>query len=310
MPRSNSRVMIFGLMCVVPVLLCFIGGGVLLYVAADESSGEVAQRVQDHQTAAQLEEKCRVLHRRIAELEEQLREADRRLEKAKKAEGLQSQVSQLQQERERLQQELEQLRKQWEEIQKRLSTSSHELARLEQEVAKAQAKLAHLQQKIQEMQPGPGEAQDQGPTMAELEAAKQQLTEALQRQNNINEQKQARLDELSQKVKEPGRTLRVDEIRGSGQWQLPPNPLYVECDGQGILLQPEKCRLPTRPTSSQEEEFLRTVRDRKYVLFLVRPNGFDSFRVYRQLLRQKAGGIDYGYEPIRQDGEVLYPERN
>ncbi len=310
MPRTHSRLMILGIVCAVPILLCLIGTGVLLYLVADGNSAEVGQLVQRRQTAAELQQQIQALRRRIEQLKQRLQEVDRRLADAQQAKILQSQIAQLQQEKQRLQQELEKLLKLWEELQKRLSANTQELEKLQRQAEEAQVELARLEQKIREMQPGPGDPKDPGPTIAELQAQHANISQKIESQKRQNEQAQARLDELAQAVKHPDKYIKLGEIRGSEHWQAPPNPLYVECDQQGILLQPENRRLPVQPDSSSKADFLQTARQRKYVLFLIRPNGFDSFRNYRKLLEQQASEVDYGYEPIRQDGRVLYPERS
>ena len=308
MRPTHSRLMVMGIVCVVPVLICMMGAGVLLYIVAQNSSAEVAQLTQRQHTATQWQEKIQSLRQRIAQMEEQLREVDRRLAEAQKAQSLQQQIAQLQQEKQRLQQERERLRNQCEALQSQAAAKAHELEKLQQEVAQAQARLAHLLQKIREMQPGPSDPHtpDPGATLAELRSASQSLQEKLERQKRMNEQKQAELDRLQEELTSNRPRFKIQTIRGSEQWQVPPNPLYVECDGQGIVLQPENQRLPSHPNTEQEDHFLRVVRERKYVLFLIRPNGFQSFRKYRGLLEEKAEEIDYGYEPIPQDAVVDY----
>ena len=48
-----------------------------------------------------------------------------------------------------------------------------------------------------------------------------------------------------------------------------------------------------------------------YVLFLIRPNGFESFFEYRQLVlsraKQPGGAIEHGYEPVNSDSKLVYP---
>ena len=130
---------------------------------------------------------------------------------------------------------------------------------------------------------------------------------ALEEQRRKNEQAEAEWAGLKQE-KSPD-SVRVQTIWGPTKWNPPPNPLYVECDGQGVVLQPEGVRAPAQPDEPGRARFVQIARQRRYVLFLVRPDGFASFRQYRSLVARN--NLDYGYEPINQNGRVIYdPSRS
>lgn len=83
--------------------------------------------------------------------------------------------------------------------------------------------------------------------------------------------------------------------------------LFVECDGRGVLVMPDEIRYPADPGPDVRRQFLDQARRKGYVVFFVRPEGFDSFREYREIVEENGGGIDYGYEPVDDDWQILYP---
>jgi len=296
------------LLFVVPTALCLVGAGALLHVAAR------AAMVVKEDTAKKLEEvkqQAEALAKGIDELRDQIDAVKERVQqgkdRAEQAQRLQATLERLEEEKARLSRQLEELMRKLSELEKELGKQHEECRRLRRQLATARRKLEQLQRALQQMQPDPdgaGPSNPTGPSLQELAEAIAAAKAALEALVRDIEQAEAERDQLRQETDDPN--IRVEEIVGWLPWQPPPRPLYVECDGQGVLLQPEGVRLPLWPSDQQEEQFVRTARQRRYVLFLIRPDGFRSFDRYRPLV--KNNNVDYGYEPINQNGRVSYPE--
>lgn len=311
MLRTDGKV-ILGVLLILPTLLCFVGAGALLHVAVRASAAkqeQAHQRIEDQlekdrQTAEQLSAA-------VEEVERQIQQIRKRLAELQAAEHCQAELARLQTRKEELQAQLSSLRGELEKLERRLGVAGEECDDLRHKVAEARRKRDELHEQLAAMAPSSkgdsdGDPQGEEPSPDELKACIAQVEHRLQDQKRKNEQAQAEWHSLQQQPADDSR-IAVGEIRGTQQWQPPPNPLYVECDGNGILLQPETVRLAAEPGEEERGRFVDVARRRGYVLFLIRPDGFKSFRQYRSLI---SGEVDFGYEPIKQHARVIYPERS
>lgn len=306
MLRTN-RAIIVGVLLVVPTLLCLMGVGAFLHVVVHAATVEEEHARQ--QAQRQLEDDQRdaeELSRDIEKLERTIEDIQRRLAEAAQGRDCQDNLAQLQAQQERLQRELAAVLQKLEEWEERLGAGNKDSEELRRQLSEARQKIETLKQQLAEMKPAAegenAEPPQPGPKLAELRRAIAAAKGAMERQTRKNEQLQAELNGLRQSSRDPN--IKIDAIHGSVDWQPPPDPLYVECDGQGIVLQPESVRLRADPSDEEMKRFAQTARRRRYVLFLIRPDGFTAFQQYRVQIGQDK--IDFGYEPINQDGRVLY----
>ncbi len=102
-------------------------------------------------------------------------------------------------------------------------------------------------------------------------------------------------------------------------------PVYIEWNGKTLLVHPTlkstPVTIPATVLGDNIEEFLadfeyeirntyfgrllecvKIKRDRRYLVILIRPSGFDNFLLLREFLL--AQGIDIGYEPLGQHWDL------
>ena len=95
--------------------------------------------------------------------------------------------------------------------------------------------------------------------------------------------------------------------RGSGRVAV-----FAECEKSGVKLMPAGTFLPKEVRSQSRQTFLSQATATRYVVFLVRPQGFDSFEKYREVIEDynetHTERIDFGYEPADADWKFVYPE--
>ena len=70
------------------------------------------------------------------------------------------------------------------------------------------------------------------------------------------------------------------------------------------MLLPQGTRLSTAELGVGPPNFLQAI-DRRHVEFLIRPDGFQSFRVARDLAEQH-GASSIGYEPVDANWRLKY----
>ncbi len=300
MLRGNHT-MIVGALYLLPVLLGLIGVGALLHVVRAAAGQEDALAALDQQQSEELR-----LNATIEELESQIEDIRQKLARLEEARARKSELERLREELERLDQQRSTQQHEIEKLAARSAARAEDRGALDRQRAEARRRLQDLEREVA-VQKSEIDRQrpDEGYSLDDLQARIASLANRLQQQQRLNEQAQKDLDDLQQVPEDS--TIRVDEIRGTADWPLPPNPLYVECDGRGVVLQPENVRLPAQLGERDQERFVEIARKRQYVLLLIRPDGYDSFWQYRPLLVESS--VMYGYEPISQHGRVVYPER-
>ena len=86
-------------------------------------------------------------------------------------------------------------------------------------------------------------------------------------------------------------------------------PTFVECRGDKGVLQPQARRSAPSPAPTTGRRS-SPPRSTHYVVFLIRPDGFDCFENYRKVLLaaspSEPAPIDFGYEPVNADWELDY----
>lgn len=123
-------------------------------------------------------------------------------------------------------------------------------------------------------------------------------------------------DELKRQIAElerQGRNLRrqieeksaVDASKIFGGTDSGKIPQWVECVESAVILQPQGERITVAELEKESSVFMRAL-DRGYLVFMIRPSGFDAFKVARALAAKK--NVSIGYEPIDSDWVLKFPE--
>ncbi len=96
-------------------------------------------------------------------------------------------------------------------------------------------------------------------------------------------------------------------------------PVYVEWDGDAVTIHPVGDRVLWAAASAKEGQndtpFGQLLagtyehREQQYLVFLVRPSGFDNFAAVEALVADWQ--IEFGYEPINQEWDIrTHPRRS
>ncbi len=87
-------------------------------------------------------------------------------------------------------------------------------------------------------------------------------------------------------------------------------PIYVECDGDGIIIHPEQTRVPIASlyeSSKGMKQLLGQLQagpGKKYLVLLVRPSGIDSYERCLRIAKQK--DIKVGKDALLSGGDVIF----
>jgi len=152
----------------------------------------------------------------------------------------------------------------------------------------------------------PGVRQQNARLNVSLEKLKQDLQEAETELQRLS----AECD-VARKEKDKERR-RVDVTALDGTRKVSDHkPVFVECSRGKAILQPQERTLSADPGAADRETLLAAARRTRYVVFLVRPDGFRCFENYRSFVisaGQKTGApIEFGYEPVNADWELVFP---
>ncbi len=81
---------------------------------------------------------------------------------------------------------------------------------------------------------------------------------------------------------------------------LEKKPIYVECQPDRLVIHPQQQFIPLEDISNYDAPFMRLIRNidrnRQYIIFAVRPQGIDCFKLARYIVEKWE--IDLGCEPI------------
>jgi len=324
MSKAARKPVVIGLL-LAPLLCCVIAVGAFLHVAVAfvEAQGqEQADRWNQVEKLAgatkDLEKQIAGLDQRIAELRRQLAEQRKRADVANQ---LEEELRRLREQKVRLEQELAELRKklakakemvaegkkQVEKEREAKTTKQEKIRRKQEDVARAENNVARTDKevgKLLSLDDLPGESSND--LQNQLAQKQQKLRDEQLKAEKLN----AQLADLGKTPKAMEPTFVVERIKSTRRWNAP-SPVYVECDGKGVLLQPEGMRLSSRPDASDIARFLGAAEKTRYVLFLIRPSGYRSYQSYCEILNRENGKrgspMDYGYEPINEDWNLIYP---
>ena len=219
----------------------------------------------------------------------------------------------LQAAREDVQWRLEQLRDSREQTEAQLEEARLELGHIEDHTRRLRQQMADLEASWSLTKDQSNKAIEHRELLvAELAKAEAEL-----------EQARRRLAETQQAVKNRKKSYAIVPYRGPhGTFR---RPIYLECRGDKIVLQPEGIELtaddfdgpmgPGNPLATtlraarehmlRQRQFDPNAAGEPYPLLLVRPNGIDAYYAARMAL--KSWGTDFGYELVEQDWELQFP---
>ncbi len=171
-----------------------------------------------------------------------------------------------------------------------------DLAALRQKVAAMEALLRQLEALRSE----------RGTRERERHDLVKKLREAEELQHRLLSERDRAKNEI-----QPGpKTYSVTALNAGGARRNNP-ALFAECGARGVTLQPMGKALSSKIESGEQESFLSLARQAGHVVFLVRPEGFESFYGYRSLLmsenRRSSRTIEMGLEPVDADWALKYP---
>ncbi|MEO2049528.1 MAG: hypothetical protein ABGX16_23470 [Pirellulales bacterium] len=221
------------------------------------------------------------------------------------------------------------------QLQLRLEQLHHDqqqLAKLQEQAEASQRdeqlRLSHLEEHTRRLEH----------ELAKLQLASQQLQATENKQLVDQEQAKHELTRLKKLIEDS--RLQVDSLRkqavGKRSYAIIPykgpqgtvrRPIYLECDKDGVVIQPEGIRLTSRDFLTRFDsgnplaKALRAARDLlntraakagdteppdPYPLLVVRPDGIQQYLAARTAI--KSWDADFGYEFIDQQWTLQYPE--
>ncbi|MDQ6665604.1 MAG: hypothetical protein M3Z23_14580 [Acidobacteriota bacterium] len=184
-----------------------------------------------------------------------------------------------------------------------LDQEKRKLTQQQETLQKARATLTDLQKQLQDQLRQATERTRNMSRQAELDRAK---AEADAQARLIESQKQlAALDKKAGELRQEiiDRKTLFDPQRIFGGAKTGGTPQWVECAKDLIVLIPQAERI-SLDKLKKGSSFDKAVTG-KYVVFLVRPNGFETFNVARAAAEEN-GAEGLGYEPIDAAWQVKY----
>jgi len=183
---------------------------------------------------------------------------------------------------------------------------------LDASIKEMRAREAALDRSTRERDSSVARLQDdltvQSEAAASLEELRARVAAAEKQRTELN----VKLDALKQSQAKQEKILSVMALSGRHRTNTRP-AMFVECMADGVFLQPRQERLPVRPAAVERGVFTAFIEETDYVVFLIRPDGFESFWQYYRLARSRnaspSTAIDVGYEPVNADWHLLYPEQ-
>jgi len=258
------------------VICCLIGTGVFLHLATSTIDEQQEQETNLAQRLQEEENASQALKKKLVDLEEEMSQKKRLLE----AESTQNEAS----------------RKGEEEL-RRLESMA---ARFGEIILSVNRKIAILRGQLDSLQKEHAESgvfrED---TRRKLEAANAEHRRLVSERNA-----------LLQKSKENQKVYSVTSLNEGGALRTRP-AVFVECRANEVIVQPLGKRFNFQKGNEEEAAFLTMVKSTRYVVFLIRPDGFESFRRYRNLVLSKnrltKDPVDIGFEPVNGDWILTYP---
>jgi hypothetical protein len=102
---------------------------------------------------------------------------------------------------------------------------------------------------------------------------------------------------------------RILLVQKGGEFGEPYQPIFL---GDAVALIPKDGEWGEDPqqASRPESQFRQTVAAvdpaQEYLVFLVRPDSFETFRGARDLIWESRAGVDIGWEPVAEDGVLAF----
>jgi len=119
----------------------------------------------------------------------------------------------------------------------------------------------------------------------------------LEKQEQINRAEE-KIKELNREIKAKKKMVEVGQLYGTNKGIT---PQYIECNKNGIIFKPQEIEIPV---SDIKNLFVRHIGGYDSVVFLVRPQGFESFIEAREIVEKK--GIKAGHEPVDANWQLKY----
>lgn len=293
--RRNA---VIAAMFLVPVLCCFVGIGAFVHMTL--AAEEVQRQKEEESRQGKLDE--------LAELQEQLNALRER------AEALRQEISDVNKRIQGLAEHLLELRgigELSEELNEEIDCLRKVLAKLMVELTALEHEIAQKQEEIEKLQ---GETENVDSLGKEKEKLREQLDELRER---LDEAKATR-NRLRKKLAELRRWRDEEENKHElcPAKPLPPGrpkPVFLECNANDVVIQPEGTKLRGKPRAGDRKRFLAMAQKTGYVVFLIRPSGFHSFKHYRQLVHSHNNrsdeSIQFGFEPVDVSWSLVYPDQ-
>jgi hypothetical protein len=209
---------------------------------------------------------------------------------AKRNEELVARVAAQREEVEKLRAALEDQKKERERRLRELEDARNLLAKLQAQAAEEEKKVADGTKALAGQQAAAEQA------ARELAALRDRIRQARERIDAA----ERKIGELRAQLDKRRGEVDVTEIapRGSGA-----NPQYVECLKDGLVLRPQGQQIALGELKRKSSAFAQAIH-RDFVVFLVRPQGYDSFRAAHSLAVEK--GLKVGYRPVEELVVVRY----
>jgi regulator of replication initiation timing len=320
--QKIPRAFVLG-MILLPVLICLIGVGAFLHIAVAVVGEEEQDKANLGRQLGELDERRQELERQLSQVKPRLAELGHGLtQERENAEAAQKLTEELR----RLLAEKSKLDAERADLAARLAAATTSRDQAEQRAGQTREKVQQAQRRVAQLEtdlagakpsrPGPQPAPSGGPepntSVRDWESRFAQRRAALEASKTESQRLAAQLAQIQRELTAPERTVHVTGFRGTQEWNAP-EPLYVECEGAGVKVQPSGTRFAASPSPEQRDAFLQTVRQTGYVLFLIRPDGFESFKQYRKIVASREPNSDkpteYGYEPVNAEWRMVYPEK-
>ena len=209
----------------------------------------------------------------------------------------------------------EQLRLARERTQSQLTEARLILGHIEDSIRRLRGELNVLQERLQRFDDST--AATEGPTISELQRRLQQIQD---KALNLKAEFETRERDKQRKS--------YAIIPYQGKFGTTRRPIYLECRGDGVFLQPEGIRFsvedflgplgPGNPLDAalraiREELLARRELDpssdgEPYPLLIVRPDGIEAYYAARAAMT--SWGTEFGYELVEQEWELTYPARD
>lgn len=170
--------------------------------------------------------------------------------------------------------------------------------------------LAALRQKVAAMEALLRQMEALRSERGTREKERQDLAKKLREAEDLHHRLLSERDRVKHETQPGPRTYSVTALNAGGARRNTP-ALFAECAARGVTLQPVGKALSSKMESGEQESFLSLARQTGHVVFLVRPDGFESFHGYRSLLmsenRRSSRTIEMGLEPVDADWSLKYP---